>query len=133
MRRAAPWIVLVLLLVFSLFGCSSSRGEIALSMYHWNFELDQDSPIYTVISRKVCVDIIPLSAPWSEWPNKLNVMIASGEVPNIFITYGPGDPDSFERLATWIDVYAQKLGSFSQKQEQELSEFRRNIRSLLAE
>ena len=43
------------------------------------------------------------------------------------------DDDSFERLATWIDVYAQKLGSFSQKQEQELSEFRRNIRSLLAE
>ncbi|MES0447399.1 MAG: hypothetical protein ABUJ92_12720 [Desulfobacterales bacterium] len=43
------------------------------------------------------------------------------------------DDDSFERLATWIDVYAQKLDSFSQEQEQELSEFRRNIRSLLAE
>ena len=98
MRGAAPLIILILL-VFLLFGCSSSREEITLSMYHWDFELDKDSPIYTEISRKVGVDIIPLSAPWSEWPNKLNVMIASGEVPDIFITYGPGDPDSYERLA----------------------------------
>jgi hypothetical protein len=43
------------------------------------------------------------------------------------------DDESFERLATWIDVYAQRLGSFSHEQEQELIEFRRNIRSLLAE
>jgi hypothetical protein len=43
------------------------------------------------------------------------------------------EDDSFERLATWIDVYAQKLGSFSKEQEQELRELRRNIRSLLAE
>jgi hypothetical protein len=43
------------------------------------------------------------------------------------------DDDSFERLATWIDVYAQKLGSFSEEQEQELRVLRRNIRSLLAE
>jgi hypothetical protein len=43
------------------------------------------------------------------------------------------DDESYERLATWIDVYAQKLGSFSKEQERELSEFRRNISSLLAE
>jgi hypothetical protein len=43
------------------------------------------------------------------------------------------DDNSFERLATWIDVYAQKLGSFSKEQEQELIAFRRNMRSLLAE
>jgi len=43
------------------------------------------------------------------------------------------DDDSFERLATWIDVYAQKLGSFSKKQEKELIAFRRNIQSLLTE
>jgi hypothetical protein len=41
--------------------------------------------------------------------------------------------DSFERLATWIDVYAQKLGSFSEEQEQQLRDLRWNIRSLLAE
>jgi hypothetical protein len=43
------------------------------------------------------------------------------------------DDDSFERLATWIDVYAQKLGSFSKEQERQLSKLRRDIRSLLAE
>jgi len=43
------------------------------------------------------------------------------------------DDDSFERLATWIDVYAQKLGSFSEQQEQELIDLRRKFRSILAE
>lgn len=41
--------------------------------------------------------------------------------------------DSFERLVTWIDVYAQRLGSFSERQEQELRELRQKIRSMLAE
>ena len=41
--------------------------------------------------------------------------------------------DSYERLATWIDVYAQKLGSFSEEQEKQLIALRRSIHSLLAE
>ena len=43
------------------------------------------------------------------------------------------DSDSFKRLVTWIDVYAQRLGSFSERQEQDLMELRRKIPSLLAE
>jgi hypothetical protein len=43
------------------------------------------------------------------------------------------DDDSFERFVTWIDVYAQRLGSFSDRQEQELRELRQKIRSMLAE
>jgi hypothetical protein len=43
------------------------------------------------------------------------------------------DGESFERLATWIDVYAQRLGAFSERQEQELCELRREIRFMLAE
>lgn len=43
------------------------------------------------------------------------------------------DDDSFNRLVTWMDVYAQKLGSFSAQQEQELRELRYKIRSMLAE
>jgi hypothetical protein len=38
--------------------------------------------------------------------------------------------DGFNRLVTWMDTYAQKLGSFSQKQEQELIRFRRKATSL---
>ncbi len=43
------------------------------------------------------------------------------------------DDDSFERLVTWIDVYAQRLGFFSDRQEQELRELRQEIRSMLVE
>jgi len=43
------------------------------------------------------------------------------------------DDESFDRLATWIDVYAEKLGSFSEQQERELQELRRNIAVLLTE
>ncbi|MHC4559622.1 MAG: HzsA-related protein, partial [Planctomycetota bacterium] len=43
------------------------------------------------------------------------------------------DSDSYNRLITWMDVYAQKLGSFSAKQEQELSELRRKMSPLLVE
>jgi hypothetical protein len=34
------------------------------------------------------------------------------------------DPDSLARLATWLDTYAQWLGSFSEEQEKELAQFR---------
>ncbi|MHC4665492.1 MAG: HzsA-related protein [Planctomycetota bacterium] len=51
---------------------------------------------------------------------------------------GPGhegvqlDADSFERLVTWMDVYAQKQGSFSETQEDALRRLRRQVASLLA-
>ena len=41
--------------------------------------------------------------------------------------------DDFNRLVTWMDVYAQKLGSFSEQQEEQLRELRRNMTPLLAE
>ena len=43
------------------------------------------------------------------------------------------DDDSLERLITWMDVYAQRLGSFSEQQEQRLRELRVKWASLLAE
>ncbi|MHC4620945.1 MAG: HzsA-related protein, partial [Planctomycetota bacterium] len=42
------------------------------------------------------------------------------------------DADSFERLVTWMDVYAQKQGSFSETQEEALLELRREVASMLA-
>jgi hypothetical protein len=41
------------------------------------------------------------------------------------------DPDSFNRLVTWMDVYAQRQGSFSELQEQNLRDFRREMAWLL--
>jgi hypothetical protein len=43
------------------------------------------------------------------------------------------DTDSLARLATWMDTYAQRLGSFSEQQERELMAFRRDLSPLLAE
>ncbi len=43
------------------------------------------------------------------------------------------DPESVERLVTWMDTYAQRLGSFSDEQERELLELRRRHRDLLIE
>ena len=35
------------------------------------------------------------------------------------------DADARERLLTWLDTYAQRIGSFSDAQEQELGKLRR--------
>jgi len=43
------------------------------------------------------------------------------------------EPDSFNRLVTWMDVYAQRLGFFSEQQEENLRELRRKMAFLLAE
>ncbi|UCG57207.1 MAG: discoidin domain-containing protein [Phycisphaerales bacterium] len=43
------------------------------------------------------------------------------------------DPDSLDRMVTWMDVYAQRLGSFSEHQEQRLRELRQRMSALLAE
>jgi len=41
------------------------------------------------------------------------------------------DADSFERLVTWMDLYAQRTGSFSEEQEEELRRFRQEFSHLL--
>jgi hypothetical protein len=43
------------------------------------------------------------------------------------------DADALARLATWMDTYAQRLGSFSEQQEAQLREFRRRLAGLLQE
>jgi hypothetical protein len=43
------------------------------------------------------------------------------------------DTDDFQRLVTWMDTYAQRLGSFSPRQEDELREFRRQLAYMLQE
>jgi hypothetical protein len=43
------------------------------------------------------------------------------------------DADSRERLITWMDLYAQRQGSFSEAQEAQLVDFRRQLAPLLDE
>jgi ABC-type glycerol-3-phosphate transport system substrate-binding protein len=96
-KRLLPWLLAGVLFVFV--SCSRPEEKLSLSMFHWDFEINRSSAIYQAIRDKLEIDIVPLTAPWSDWPNKLNVMIAAGDIPDVFVTYGPGDPDTFERLA----------------------------------
>jgi ABC-type glycerol-3-phosphate transport system substrate-binding protein len=98
MTRAERAGAVCLLALLVLCGCRQG-ATIRLTMYHWNIEIDHESPICREIEGRLGIEIVPVSASWSEWPEKLNIMIAAGEVPDIFVTYGPGDPDGFERLA----------------------------------
>jgi hypothetical protein len=41
------------------------------------------------------------------------------------------DDDGFTRLVTWMDTYAQRLGSFSAEQERELQKFRQQVAAML--
>jgi hypothetical protein len=43
------------------------------------------------------------------------------------------DGEDLERLVTWMDVYAQRQGSFSESQERQLLEFRDRMAAVLAE
>jgi len=43
------------------------------------------------------------------------------------------DAESRNRLATWMDTYAQRVGHFSEEQEKQLAELRANLRGLLQE
>ncbi|MEW6356939.1 MAG: discoidin domain-containing protein [Planctomycetota bacterium] len=42
------------------------------------------------------------------------------------------DTDGFERLVTWMDIYAQRQGSFSEDQEQRLRQLRLKVAHLLS-
>jgi len=42
-------------------------------------------------------------------------------------------PNSFDRIVTWMDTYAQRLGSFSDAQEEQLRALRQKMATLLAE
>jgi hypothetical protein len=43
------------------------------------------------------------------------------------------DRDDLDRLATWMDVYAQRQGHYSERQEQDLIAFRKRVGFLLDE
>ncbi len=49
------------------------------------------------------------------------------------ITTSSSTPTARERLLTWLDTYAQRLGHFSEEQERELIELRRACAGLLIE
>jgi hypothetical protein len=41
-------------------------------------------------------------------------------------------PDEYERLVTWLDTYGQRLGAYSEEQERDLADLRRQLSPLFA-
>jgi hypothetical protein len=71
--------------------------------------------------------------------SRVNDCIAlASPLPGMFLGDKPHqkvrlDADAVERLVTWLDTYAQRLGSFSDEQERRLRELRRAWAPMLAE
>ena len=94
-----------------LSGCSKS--EEFISVFHWDLMVDTDSDIYKELVGVTGLDIEPISAPFSEWNSKLNTLMATGDTPDLFITYGPGEQGAEKKksdgvmleLTPYLDEY----------------------------
>ncbi|MDQ0089507.1 multiple sugar transport system substrate-binding protein/putative aldouronate transport system substrate-binding protein [Paenibacillus anaericanus] len=91
-------------------GTTNNSGEstsgksvepVELSLFSWMFEGadNQDSVIYQKLQEKLDIRIKPITASWNDWEEKLNVMIASGEMPDVFMSYGIDRPVQYRQ---WI-------------------------------
>ncbi|BBH22400.1 putative ABC transporter peptide-binding protein YtcQ [Paenibacillus baekrokdamisoli] len=78
-----------------------SSEPVELSVFSWMFEGADapDSLIYKKLQEKLNIRIKPITASWNDWEEKLNVMIASGEMPDVFVSYGIDRPVQYRQ---WI-------------------------------
>jgi len=101
-------------------------APVELSVFSWMFEGANapESVIYQKLQEKLNIKLKPLTASWNDWEEKLNVMIASGEMPDVFISYGIDRPVQYRQwikegmllpLSDYTDQYpniAQSLANF---------------------
>ncbi|RED66426.1 extracellular solute-binding protein [Cohnella phaseoli] len=80
---------------------AQSAEPVELSVFSWMFEGadSPDSVIYKKLQEKLNVRLKPVTASWNDWEEKLNVMIASGEMPDVFVSYGIDRPVQYRQ---WI-------------------------------
>lgn len=78
-----------------------SDEPVELSVFSYEFDgvAAEDSLIYNTIKDKLNIKLKPVSASWNDWEEKLNIMIASGEMPDIFFSYGIDRPVQYQQ---WI-------------------------------
>ncbi|WP_108991125.1 extracellular solute-binding protein [Paenibacillus agaridevorans] len=82
-------------------GSEQQAAPVELSVFSWMFEGADapDSIIYQKLQEKLNIKLKPITASWNDWEEKLNVMIASGEMPDVFISYGIDRPVQYRQ---WI-------------------------------
>ncbi|OME77632.1 hypothetical protein BK120_25495 [Paenibacillus sp. FSL A5-0031] len=110
-------LAVVSLLASVLSGCGNNNSEtpaknsekepnkaaepVELSVFSWMWEGADapDSLIYKRLQEKLNIRIKPITSSWNDWEEKLNVMIASGEMPDLFVSNGIGKPIQYRQ---WI-------------------------------
>ena len=91
---------LIIALLFLLGACSPRSAEVSeLSVFRWDLTLDQHDAVAKAIAGRFGLRFRAISAPWASWPDKLNAMIASGDVPDVFVGYGIMDGPTYKRWA----------------------------------
>ncbi len=74
--------------------------QIELSVFGWVFPRvseDETGDIFKYYKDKFKVTFKPLTATWNNWEDKLNMYIASGDVPDIFTSYLFERPETYEK------------------------------------
>lgn len=112
-------LILLFAVLVLLSSCSEERKD-TVSMFHWDLELDRSSPVYQEITRRTGLEIEGVSAPWSEWFQKLRTLAASGALPDIFVSYGPGDQDGYGKmvndgLVLALDPYLERYPNIGKR------------------
>ncbi len=87
-----------LAMILGLFaGCGKSNetedSKLSISVFYWDLDnLGGDSDtVYKKLAEKFNCEFEPVSATYAQWREKLNLLFASGEVPDWFICAGTED------------------------------------------
>ena len=102
MKKRITALLLVMTLVFGIAGCGgnetakdelTSDGKLKLSVFMWDLDTrgSGDDPIYDKLSEKFKVEFEPVTATYAQWREKLNLLFASGDIPDFFICAGTED------------------------------------------
>ncbi len=100
MKKYLILIILVLFCVSNIITCSDEQDTDTISIFRWDFDISGDDEIGELIQEKLNVDIDTITVPWNGWADRLNTMIASGSVPDIFVGYGIMDVPGYTK---WIN------------------------------
>lgn len=71
-----------------------------LNIFGWNYARvgeDENGDVYKYLNEKFNVSFKPLTSTWTNWEDKLNMYILSGDIPDIFTNYLFGRPANFEK------------------------------------
>lgn len=107
--NAKKWIGLALacaLATSALTGCAGSKEQVSdsdrpvLTVFGWEYEKaaqKEGDYIYQQIREKVGVDIKPINSSQNNWEERLGVLIASSDVPDIFINKGLENKENYNK------------------------------------